>query len=258
MGLRAVRPTHVDIVGRIARKSAHRRLALTAVLIVVLVLTAARSAPSSATPNTEAWSVPKVPFGGPRMLRLSILIVERPEPWPRSIDSCGSGVRAAVAPLPNPVTGPLDVDRIDLCPTGESFGFSSTPLGVPRKLATNRDTYNSRSTRATRLEFDATNTPVPGAGSFKAGELFETSFKAPAGNVQVLAEVEVNGSQLVLKDVAIYGENGSLVNQSERRTSSPSRTRSPRRLPLKDSLRFGSPEPVSPVRRPLRLVRPST
>jgi hypothetical protein len=36
---------------------------------------------------------------------------------------------------------------------------------------------------------------------------------SPAGNVGVLAEVSINGSELTLSDVTIYGESGDLVNQ---------------------------------------------
>ena len=46
----------------------------------------------------------------------------------------------------------------------------------------------------------ATKPGVPGTGSFKAGVDFETTLSTKAGNVQVIAEVEVNGSQLVIKD----------------------------------------------------------
>ncbi len=75
---------------------------------------------------------------------------------------------------------------------------------------------DSAPTSTTSLDLVATNTPVPGAGSFKAGDLFETSFKAPAGNVQVLAEVEVNGSQLVFEG------RGDL--RRERKPRQPSRS----------------------------------
>ena len=44
-----------------------------------------------------------------------------------------------------------------------------------------------------------------------SGQLFQTS--VAAGDVGVLAEVAVNGSELTLSDVTIYGESGDLVNQ---------------------------------------------
>ena len=49
--------------------------------------------------------------------------------------------------------------------------------------------------------------------SFVPGDLFETSISSSAGNVGVLAEVGVDGSQLTLSDVTVYGESGDLVNE---------------------------------------------
>jgi hypothetical protein len=49
--------------------------------------------------------------------------------------------------------------------------------------------------------------------SFVPGDLYETSISSSAGNVGILAEVGVDGSQLTLSDVTIYGESGDLVNE---------------------------------------------
>jgi hypothetical protein len=38
----------------------------------------------------------------------------------------------------------------------------------------------------------------------KSGDLFERVFPTPAGDVALLAEVEIDGATLVLKDVAVY------------------------------------------------------
>jgi hypothetical protein len=51
------------------------------------------------------------------------------------------------------------------------------------------------------------------ASSFVPGGLYETTISTSAGNVGVLAEVGVDGSQLTLSDVTIYGESGDLVNE---------------------------------------------
>ena len=40
----------------------------------------------------------------------------------------------------------------------------------------------------------------------KAGELFERTFQTPKGPVTFLAEVEVDGTTLWLKDIVVYGE----------------------------------------------------
>ena len=51
------------------------------------------------------------------------------------------------------------------------------------------------------------------ASSFVPGELFETTIGSSAGSVGVLAEVAIDGSQLTLSDLTIYGESGDLVNE---------------------------------------------
>jgi RHS repeat-associated protein len=118
--------------------------------------------------------------------------------WPRDAPQPPNAIGlTALSILVPPIGTALNVEG---CLKGSVVACGATAL------------HAAGASRAARAEA-ATGAAVPGTGSFKAGDLFETSFKAPAGNVQVLAEVEVNGSQLVLKDVAIYGENGSMVNQ---------------------------------------------
>lgn len=54
---------------------------------------------------------------------------------------------------------------------------------------------------------------MPARARFVNGEMFETVISTKAGDVGVLAQVVVNGRELVLKDVAIFGMKGNLVNQ---------------------------------------------
>jgi RHS repeat-associated protein len=54
--------------------------------------------------------------------------------------------------------------------------------------------------------------------AFVAGELFETSVTTSVGRVGVLADVATDGAELTLRNVAIYGESGNLVNQVGART----------------------------------------
>ncbi len=51
------------------------------------------------------------------------------------------------------------------------------------------------------------------ATAFVRGELFEATIKSKAGKIGVLAEVEMAGDRLILKDTVIYGRSGDLVNE---------------------------------------------
>ena len=48
---------------------------------------------------------------------------------------------------------------------------------------------------------------------FKAGGLYEDSIKIGEHRIDALAEVEIDGDRLILKDVAIYSNEGDIPNQ---------------------------------------------
>ena len=52
-----------------------------------------------------------------------------------------------------------------------------------------------------------------GGGRFIDGDIFVTSVKSRAGAVTVMAETGINGRALALTDLAIYADDGTLINQ---------------------------------------------
>jgi RHS repeat-associated protein len=101
----------------------------------------------------------------------------------------GLGGRGPFVPSPRPTT------QLDLLLSGYLLGsFTFLTGGV---LAT----------------FGGTVLGVGTFNPFVPGALFETTITTTAGEVGVLAEVEVVGSQLILRDLAIFGKAGALVNQ---------------------------------------------
>ncbi len=62
----------------------------------------------------------------------------------------------------------------------------------------------TKALRAAKRSLPRGVTPSTARGAFKPGELFETSFETSAGRLDFLAEVEVTGSRLHLRDVAVY------------------------------------------------------
>jgi uncharacterized protein YukE len=129
------------------------------------------------------------------------------------------------------------VDDALLAVLGTSFMFGGTALdftgvgalvGVPAAFVglamdgfaamDSHGAVTSMQTDLTHL-FSTANEPTAGGSGgtppkFVQGELYETSIGTPsAGNVGILAEVETNGEDLTLKDVAIYSDQGTVRNQ---------------------------------------------
>jgi hypothetical protein len=51
--------------------------------------------------------------------------------------------------------------------------------------------------------------PIPGP-TFVNGQLFEWTMVTPQGNVTMLAEVHISGTNLTLADIAVYGDTPEL------------------------------------------------
>ena len=68
-----------------------------------------------------------------------------------------------------------------------------------------------------RESIDSPNPPGYTGGEteirFRAGELFEDSIQVDGHRINALAEVEIEGEQLILKDIAVYADGGDIPNQ---------------------------------------------
>ncbi|HEX5443441.1 MAG TPA: hypothetical protein VFW87_06420 [Pirellulales bacterium] len=51
------------------------------------------------------------------------------------------------------------------------------------------------------------------------GDLFERSFKTGKGTIRLLAEIDVQGTRLHLKDVVVFEESGKHVTGFDERSS---------------------------------------
>ena len=95
--------------------------------------------------------------------------------------------------------------RYDYCDAANLYG---TPNAFP---------YNPAATApATQPTVSAPRAPLS-LGRF-ADDTFFDVIQTRVGDVEVLAEVSVNGRALTLSDVAIYGADGPLVNQVQAST----------------------------------------
>jgi hypothetical protein len=54
----------------------------------------------------------------------------------------------------------------------------------------------------------------PSFRSFKSGDLFERRIQTARGPVDVVAEVEIRGNRLILKDLSVYREGGAAIGES--------------------------------------------